>query len=313
MAQGDKEKQDLDKAINDVGSGTSSGASVTEGASGSGPVPQGTPEYRANLPAATKKAAADDFRSLVSSGVSNNRLQRNGQLQQNIDGVWVSSSQVPLEQQRFNVGGGAMLTYGDLVNGYLADPNSAESSNLVSSLVSGRFLDPEKSTDAGSVEAALSDAVRVRSAQVAGLSVETGSVIGDFWSTTSAYRGNAEDRFAGVGGGGGYSGPVSTVTEMNVEDLKNIANQTAGMLVGRAVSDEEFDKMLKKVRKAEKKDPRITDSSIDGKVSVQEGISAAGRQSIIREALVNTDEADGVIKATTMMGNFDTWLRSKNG
>ena len=106
---------------------------------------------------------------------------------------------------------------------------------------------------------------------------------------------------------------MSTVTEMNVEDLKNIANQTAGMLVGRAVSDDEFDKMLKKVRKAEKKDPRITDSSVDGKNSIQEGISDAGRQSIIRDALVNTDEADGVIKATTMMGNFDTWLRSKNG
>ena len=310
MAQGDKEKQDLDKAINDVGSGTS--AASTDGGAPVNRVPSYLSNKAQSRVSVDRKATSDDFRSLVSSGVSNNRLQRNGQLQQNIDGVWVSSSEVPLEQQRFNVGGGAMLTYGDLVNGYLADPNSAESSNLVSSLVSGRFLDPEKSTDAGSVEAALSDAVRVRSAQVAGLSVETGSVIGDFWSTTSAYRGNAEDRFGG-GGGGGYSGPVSTVTEMNVEDLKNIANQTAGMLVGRAVSDEEFDKMLKKVRKAEKKDPRITDSSIDGKVSVQEGISAAGRQSIIREALVNTDEADGVIKATTMMGNFDTWLRSKNG
>ena len=310
MAQGDKEKQDLDKAINDVGSGTS--AASTDGGAPVNRVPSYLSDKAQARVSVDRKATSDDFRSLVSGSVSNNRLQRNGQLQQNIDGVWVSSSEVPLEQQRFNVGGGAMLTYGDLVNGYLADPNSAESSNLVSSLVSGRFLDPEKSTDAGSVEAALSDAVRVRSAQVAGLSVETGSVIGDFWSTTSAYRGNAEDRFGG-GGGGGYSGPVSTVTEMNVEDLKNIANQTAGMLVGRAVSDEEFDKMLKKVRKAEKKDPRITDSSIDGKVSVQEGISAAGRQSIIREALVNTDEADGVIKATTMMGNFDTWLRSKNG
>ena len=310
MAQGDKEKSDLDKAINAVGSGTS--AASTDGGAPVNRVPSYLSNKAQSRVSVDRKATSDDFRSLVSSGVSNDRLQRNGQLQQNIDGVWVSSSEVPLEQQRFNVGGGVMLTYGDMVNSYLSDPNSPESSNLVSSLVSGRFLDPEKITDGGSVEAALSDAVRVRSAQVAGLSVDTGSVIGDFWSTTSAYGGIAADRFGG-GGGGGYSGPVSTVTEMNVEDLKNIANQTAGMLVGRAVSDEEFDKMLKKVRKAEKKDPRITDSSVDGKNSIQEGISDAGRQSIIRDALVNTDEADGVIKATTMMGNFDTWLRSKNG
>ena len=311
MAQGDGKSQ-FEKDLDAIGDGSP----VSDASPSAGPTNR-VPSYLSDKAQARvsvdRKASSDEFRSLVSSGVSQDRLIRNGQLQKNIDGALVNSTEVPLEQQRFNVGGGAMLTYGDLVNGYLADPNSAESSNLVSSLVSGRFLNPDDVADGGSVEAALSDAVRVRSATVAGLSVDTGSVIGDFWSTTAAYRGNAEDRFAGGGGGGAYKGPVSTVTEMNVEDLKNIANQTAGMLVGRAVSDDEFDKMLKKVRKAEKKDPRITDSSVDGKNSIQEGISDAGRQSIIRDALVNTDEADGVIKATTMMGNFDTWLRSKNG
>ena len=235
-----------------------------------------------------------------------------------------SGSSTEKEAERYNVGGGVMLTQDQLVNQFLADPHGDDSNLMKQSLVSGRFLDPRNVDDPAYVERALTDAVRVRSAMVSqgnGRTFNSGipgsnptEQMPDLWGTTASYSGFSEQRFAPQGGGGGgYSGPVSTVTEMNVEDLKNIANQTAGMLVGRAVSDDEFDKMLKKVRKAEKKDPRITDSSNDGKVSVKEGISTQGKQSIIRDALVNTDEADGVIKATTMMGNFDEWLRSKNG
>jgi hypothetical protein len=305
VAQGDDKLEAVEAAVAAVGNGSPAG----EGAAPAAPLPRSTPEYRGNEPVRAK-AAADALRGSSENSRGLDAARRNGSIQALADGTYVNTSTLALEQQRFNVGGGALLTYGDILNGYLADPNSPESDNLVSSLVSGRFLDPDKTTDGSAIESALSDAVRVRSAQVAGLS-PSGGVIGDFWSTTSSYRGYTEDRFAGAAGA--YSGPVSTVTEMNVEDLKNIANQTAGMLVGRAVSDDEFEKMLKKVRKAEKKDPRITDSSVDGKNSVKEGISAAGRQNIIRDALINTDEADGVIKATTMMGNFDTWLRSKNG
>lgn len=305
MAQDD----DLAKAVAATGKGPAGEAAGTTEVTKEQPV--GTPGHRAGE-ASRKLAAQTELRNQSSNERGLDAARKNGSIQALADGTYVNTSTLAIAEQRFNVGGGALLTYGDMVNGYLSDPQSPESQNLVGSLVSGRFLDPEKTDDGSAIESALSDAVRVRSAQIAGLS-PSGGVIGDFWSTTSTYRGYTGDRFSGAGGGGAYSGPVSTVTEMNVEDLKNIANQTAGMLVGRNVSDEEFDKMLKKVRKAEKKDPRITDSSVDGKVSVKEGITADGRQSIIRDALVNTDEADGVIKATTMMGNFDTWLRGKNG
>ena len=296
--------------------GTGSGSSVQEQVDALNPSEGGIrkPPRRVKTDTTARDKAYRDelFRADVARQTTQSRGLIGGSIQELADGTFVNTSTLPVNEQRFNVGGGALLTYGDMVNVYLADPRSAEAKALTDSLVSGKFLDPEKTLDSGAVQSALSDAVQVRSAQVAGWDYTQGNgSLQDFFTSTASYKGYTDDRFTG-GGGGGYSGPVSTVTEMNVEDLKNIANQTAGMLVGRAVSDEEFDKMLKKVRKAEKKDPRITDSSIDGQANVREGISTQGRQSVIRDALVNTKEADGVIKATTMMNNFDTWLRSKD-
>ena len=300
-----------DKDLEDAVAAAGGGSSSAGGGSSSGGYTAPTDKIPDHLLSAAEKARKIDAnRSLLRSGASLEWARNQGTVQQDADGAWVRSNTLDLNNQRFNVGGGVMLTYGQMVNELIADPNSDDSNKMKTALVSGRFLNSEDVGKPEAVEAALSDAVRVRSAQTQAWSPVKGG-LADIWATTAAYDGYSEDRFAGPGGA--YSGPVSTVTEMNVEDLKNIANQTAGMLVGRAVSDEEFAKMLKKVRKAEKKDPRITDSSVDGKVSVEEGISAAGRQSIIRDALVNTEEADGVIKATTMMSNFDTWLRSKNG
>lgn len=235
-----------------------------------------------------------------------------GQEQHTIDNVWNKpiDTGMTMDQRQFNVTGGTMLTTGNMMQEYLSNPKGEDTQYMISSLVKGRFLDPKNAYDTEYFRRALSEAAEVRSAVVD--TWQPGDPgVGDFFMSAAAYQGNAPDRFAPAGGGA-YNGPVSSVTEMNETDLRSMANQTAGMLVGRAVSEAEFKKMLKKVRKAEAADPRVTDSSVDGKVSIKEGLSAQGRQNLLREELVKTDEADGVIKATTMMDNFDTWLRSKD-
>lgn len=113
-----------------------------------------------------------------------------------------------------------------------------------------------------------------------------------------------------TGGSGKYTGPVSSTTLMNEMDLKSTANAVASTVLGRGITDEEFQKVLKQVRTAERANPTISTPGVGSSVT-QSGITAEGRQDIIREALMKGPEAEDYSKATTMMSIFNKALESR--
>lgn len=118
------------------------------------------------------------------------------------------------------------------------------------------------------------------------------------------------DGGGGGRGSGGYSGPTSSVTLMNERDLRATADAVASTVVGRGISDDEFKKILKQVRTAERAEPTVSVPGVGSSVSMP-GLSAEGRQDIIREALMKGPEAEDYSKATTMMNIFNKALESR--
>jgi hypothetical protein len=108
----------------------------------------------------------------------------------------------------------------------------------------------------------------------------------------------------------GYAGPTSSVTLMNERDLRATADAVASTVIGRAISEDEFAKILKKVRTAERAEPSVSVPGVASSVSMP-GLSAEGRQDIIRDALMKGPEAEDYSKATTMMDVFYKALESR--
>lgn len=126
-------------------------------------------------------------------------------------------------------------------------------------------------------------------------------------------RGTKIPKDGGGGGGragGRYTGPTSSVTLMNERDLRATADAVASTVVGRAISDDEFKTILKQVRTAERAEPSVSVPGVGSSVSMP-GISAEGRQDVIREALMKGPEAKDYSKATTMMDVFYKALESR--
>jgi len=111
---------------------------------------------------------------------------------------------------------------------------------------------------------------------------------------------------------GVYTGPTETRTMASERDLRLTADTLASDILGRAVTDEEFQSVLEKVRKAEQAEPTITESRTGGTTTMQ-GLSATGRQDVIRDALAQGEEAEEFAKATDMMGFFYEWLEGRPG
>lgn len=118
------------------------------------------------------------------------------------------------------------------------------------------------------------------------------------------------DQAGGGRGGGGYAGPTATTTLMNERDLRATADTVASTVLGRGISDEEFKKILKQVRTAERAEPTVTTPGVGTSVT-QSGLSAQGRQDVIREALMKGPEAEDYGKATKMMDLFYQTLEAR--
>lgn len=110
----------------------------------------------------------------------------------------------------------------------------------------------------------------------------------------------------------GYRGPVQAVTRANERDLRATADALASELLGRAVTEEEFQKVLGKVRSAEVAEPTVT-TRVPGSTVTQSGLTETGRKDIIREALSKGPEAQEFTQATTMMDLFGKWLERRPG
>jgi hypothetical protein len=115
---------------------------------------------------------------------------------------------------------------------------------------------------------------------------------------------------AGTRGVGGSIGPRTSVSMASERDLRNTADAVASTVLGRAVTDEEFQRVLEQVRSAEKSEPTVT-TSTGGMTTTQAGLTAEGRQSIIQEALMQGPEAEDFGKATKMMDLFYSALEAR--
>lgn len=111
-------------------------------------------------------------------------------------------------------------------------------------------------------------------------------------------------------GDGKYKGPTRTVTLSNEGDLRSTADAVASEVLGRAITDDEFQKVLKKVRSAEKTQPTIT-TSVPGSTVSQTGLTAEGRKDIIQETLMAGPEARDFGQATKMMDLFYSALNAR--
>lgn len=123
-------------------------------------------------------------------------------------------------------------------------------------------------------------------------------------------RGTKIPEDGGGGTGRGYTGPTSSVTLMNERDLRATADAVASTVVGRAISDDEFKTILKQVRTAERAEPTVSVPGVGSSVSMP-GLSAEGRQDIIRDSLMKGPEAEDYGKATKMMDLFYKTLEAR--
>jgi hypothetical protein len=114
------------------------------------------------------------------------------------------------------------------------------------------------------------------------------------------------------GAGGRYTGPRASTALANEDDLRRTADALGAELLGRAVTDDEFQRALKKVRSAEMQQPTITTGGAASTVT-QSGISAEGRQDIMRDILAKGPEAEEFTKATKVVDWFNQWLERRAG
>lgn len=105
----------------------------------------------------------------------------------------------------------------------------------------------------------------------------------------------------GKGGKGSkYKGPVASVTLANEDDLRAAADTLGAEILGRAITDDEFQRAFKKIRSAERAQPTVT-TSTPGMTVTESGLSAEGRKDIMREVLLQGPEAEDFTLATKMM------------
>jgi hypothetical protein len=115
----------------------------------------------------------------------------------------------------------------------------------------------------------------------------------------------------GTGGGrGGYAGPSRSVVVAAESDIRATADAVAMEMLGRGVTDEEFQRIVRRTRKAERAQPQVTTSG-PGMSVTEQGLTAEGRQDIVQNILAKKPEYAEFQKATTLMSWFDRALSER--
>lgn len=125
---------------------------------------------------------------------------------------------------------------------------------------------------------------------------------------SGAVAGNAASDTDRSGGGRGYSGPVAQTTFMDERDVDRTANALALTLIGRPLSAHELSKVTQRLRAEEKANPTVTSPGVGSSVT-QSGLSAQGREDVLREVIAENPEYQQFQVDTTVL---DTMLSELN-
>jgi hypothetical protein len=122
---------------------------------------------------------------------------------------------------------------------------------------------------------------------------------------------------SGAGGGtgsgrgrGGYSGPTVSRTMMAESDIRATANALAIELIGRPVDDKELEKITRRMRMAEVEQPQITTSTTGSSVT-QQGLTAQGREDILRDLISKNPEYQDFQVDTTVLDAMTGFINEK--
>ena len=107
------------------------------------------------------------------------------------------------------------------------------------------------------------------------------------------------------GGGGG-----STVVLSNREDARSVIDTLALQMIGRTVNDKEFENYFSALGAAERANP--TTVSMEGSTAVQQsGMTAAGREQVLKDELRLNDDFAEFQVGGQMVGMFQQYLNEK--
>ena len=137
-----------------------------------------------------------------------------------------------------------------------------------------------------------------------------------FQMLSNIYRDYASGVYGAVGGSGrgsgsgGYAGPSRSVVVAAESDIRATADAVAMEMLGRGVSDEELQRIIRRTRSAERAQPQVTTSG-PGMSVTEQGLTAEGRQDIVQNILAKKPEYAEFQKATTLMSWFDRALSER--
>lgn len=120
----------------------------------------------------------------------------------------------------------------------------------------------------------------------------------------------AEMGLGGKDGGGRYKGPQRTITEMAESDIQKLANTIALDLIGRPVDQKEMDRIVRRMRRAEQEQPTVT-TSVPGRTVTQQGLTAQGREDILREVISQNPEYERFQVDTTVLDSMLDFVNKK--
>jgi len=111
-------------------------------------------------------------------------------------------------------------------------------------------------------------------------------------------------------GSGKYTGPTESRTIQAESDIKATANALAIELIGRPVSDKELNKLVERMRSAEMQQPNIT-TSATGSTTTTQGLTAQGREDILREVIAKNPEYEKFQVDTTVLDAMTNFIDKK--
>jgi hypothetical protein len=119
----------------------------------------------------------------------------------------------------------------------------------------------------------------------------------------------------GTGGRGGraaaYTGPVESITKLADSDIRATADAVAIEILGRGATDEEIKKITQRMRKAEMEQPQVTTRQGPGRQITEQGLSAQGRDDILRDVLSKNPDFQQYQLDTTVMDAMVNFVNKK--